>query len=134
MNAPTALTAVTALVAACAVVPARAHDAEQGFLSAEVLRGVFAGATLIGGNWAEYYDPGGSIVGKVRYLGVVRAFNGRWSVSGDAVCFEYDLRQYDTCSKFRLEGDRMRHFAADGQPKADGESRLLKGNRLDRFR
>lgn len=84
--------------------------------------------------WAEYYAPDGLIVGKVRYLGTLRDFSGRWSVRNDQVCFAYEWPQYDTCSKFRLFGQRMRHYAADGRPKADGQSRRLAGNRLADFR
>jgi hypothetical protein len=109
-------------------------DSEEPYLIGDRLIASFAGATLIGSNWAEYYAPDGSILGKVRYLGVLHEFNGRWTVKRDEVCFEYDRSEYNTCSRFRRSGDRMRHFGPDGKPKADGESRRLPGNRLAEFR
>ena len=94
----------------------------------------FAGATFIGSNWAEYYAPDGEVIGKVRYLGILRDFTGRWVVKLDQVCFEYELSEFNTCSKFRRVGDHMRHFGPDGKPKSDGESRRVPGNRLEEFR
>lgn len=126
---PYAIGLVLAAFATCYA----AGESDDAYLVGDALRSVFVGATLIGTNWAEYYEPDGVIVGKVRYLGIVRDFSGRWSVKRDQVCFEYELRQYDTCSKFRLVGDRLRHFGADGRPKPDGESRRLSGNHLDAF-
>lgn len=93
-----------------------------------------AGATLVGGNWAEYYAPDGRIFGRVRYLGLLHEFTGRWRARLDRICFEYELSQYNTCSKFRLVGDRMRHFDVDGKPKPDPESRRFPGNRLGELR
>jgi len=94
----------------------------------------FAGATLIGSNWAEYYAPDGTITGKMRYLGLVHSFTGRWTVRRDLVCFQYQHAQYNTCSRFRQSGDRIRHYGADEMPKRYGESRRLVGNRLDELR
>ncbi len=107
---------------------------EEDFLPGDALMAAFTGATLIGSDWAEYYAPDGAIAGRVRYFGRIRHFAGRWFVKRDQVCFEYELAQYNTCSKFRREGDRMRHFAAGGERKADGESRRFPGNRLEDFR
>jgi hypothetical protein len=108
--------------------------AEESYLTGEALIALFADATLIGSNWAEYYAPDGTITGKVRYLGLVHSFTGRWIVTRDLVCFEYQSTQYNTCSRFRQSGDQMRHYGADGKPKRDGESRRLAGNRLEEFR
>lgn len=112
--------------------PALAEDAP--FLSGDTLVAIISGATLIGGHWAEYYAPDGEIIGKVRYLGLVHAFRGKWRIRDDHVCFEYERREYNTCSRFRLLGDRMRHYDSDGKPKRDFESRRLNGNRLEEFR
>jgi hypothetical protein len=124
----------TGLVALCLVARSAFGENEEPYLVGEGLIAAIAGATLIGSNWAEYYAPDGTIVGKVRYLGMLREFNGRWTVTRDQVCFEYEMSRYDTCSKFRRVGDRMRHFGADGKPKPDAESRRLPGNRLEEFR
>jgi len=110
-----------------------AGDNEEPYLTADGLIAAFAGATLIGSNWAEYYAPDGTIAGKVKYLGLIHRFTGHWIVRQNQVCFEYQRSEYNTCSMFRRIGDHMRHFAADGKPKADGESRRLPGNRLDEF-
>jgi hypothetical protein len=109
-------------------------NSEAPYLAGDGLKAAFAGATLIGTDWAEYYAPDGAIVGRVRYFGVLHDFTGRWIPKVDQVCFDYERPQYNTCSKFRRFGDQMRHFAADGKPKKDGESRRLLGNRLDEFR
>ena len=107
---------------------------EESYLSGDALSASFADATLIGSNWAEYYAPDGTITGKVRYLGILHAFTGRWIIRSDLVCFEYQHAQYNTCSRFRRHGDLMRHYGTDGNPKRDGESRRLAGNRLEDFR
>lgn len=123
------------MVLLVAALPLRAAASdEEPFLIDDALAAAFAGATLIGSNWAEYYAPDGTIVGKVRHLGLLRDFTGKWFVRRDQVCFEYRWPQYNTCSKFRRSGNRMRHFGADGEPKPDGESRRLPGNRLEEFR
>jgi hypothetical protein len=113
---------------------AAAPESEDPYLIGDGLIASFVGVTLIGSNWAEYYAPDGAIIGKVRYLGILREFTGRWIVNRDQVCFEYERSEFNTCSKFRRSGDRMRHFGPDGEPKADGESRRLPGNRLEEFR
>ncbi len=132
MSAPRSARLVVAAAMLAGVCQVRADDAP--FLSDDALVATFAGATLIGGHWAEYYTPEGEIVGKVRYLGMLHDFKGRWRVRDGHVCFEYERKEYDTCSKFRLAGERMRHFDSDGKPKRDAESRRLSGNRLDQFR
>lgn len=120
------------LLAASIVLDARADDA--AYLTDDALASTLAGATLIAKRWAEYYTPDGEIVGRVRYLGLLHDFRGRWRVRDGHVCFEYDRKEYNTCSKLRLVGDRMFHFDSTGKPKNDGESRRLSGNRLDEFR
>jgi hypothetical protein len=107
---------------------------EEPYLAGDALTAAFADVTLIGSNWAEYYAPDGVIVGKVRYLGMLHEFTGRWIVKRDQVCFEYKRSEYNTCSKFRVLEGQMRHFGADGKPKRDGISRRLQGNRLEEFR
>jgi hypothetical protein len=124
----------TGLVALCLVARSALADNEEPYLDGEGLIAAVAGATFIGSNWAEYYAPDGTIVGKVRYLGMLREFRGRWTAKRDQVCFEYEMSRYNTCSKFREVGDRMHHFGADGRPKPDAESRRLSGNRLGEFR
>lgn len=122
------------VVALCSTAAPVLADGHESYLIGDGLIASFAGATLIGSNWAEYYAPDGTIIGKVKYLGMVRDFTGRWTAKEDQVCFEYQRSQYNTCSKFRRAGDQMRHFAADGKPKNDGVSRRLSGNRLEEFR
>jgi hypothetical protein len=124
---------VALVTCALPVNPARG-DSEAPYLAGDGLIAAFSGATLIGSNWAEYYAPDGALVGKVRYLGILREFTGRWIVRQDQVCFEYERSVYNTCSRFRLVGDRMLHFGADGKPKVDGESKRLPGDRLEEFR
>jgi len=124
---------VTAALILVAIHPAPGGP-EESYLTGEALIASFADATLIGSNWAEYYAPDGTITGKVRYLGLMHSFTGRWIVTRDVVCFEYQRAQYNTCSRFRQSGDQMQHFGIDGNPKRDGESRRLPGNRLDEFR
>jgi hypothetical protein len=121
------------LLALCLVARSASGDDGEPYLVGEALIVAFAGATLIGPNWAEYYAPDGAIVGKVKYLGIVRRFTGRWTARRDEVCFEYERPEYNTCSKFRLLGNRMLHFGTDGRPKKDPESRHALGNRLDEF-
>ncbi len=111
-----------------------AADTDDAFLAGEVLRTTFTGATLIGRNWAEYYAHDGVIVGKIRYMGFLRDFTGRWIAKHDQVCFEYGRTEANTCSMFKRRGDRLFHFAPDGKPKADHESKRLDGNRLEEFK
>ncbi len=112
--------------------PTLADDAGP-YLSGEELSATFAGATLIGAQWAEFYAPGGKIVGRVRYLGMTRDYGGRWIAHHDRVCFEYARPEYNTCSHFRRRGAHLHHFGPDGRPKRDGISRHLPGNRLELF-
>jgi hypothetical protein len=121
-------------LSSAAFLAAPVHADEEDYLADDALAAAFAGATLIGPNWAEYYAPDGTIIGKVRHLGLLRDFTGRWFIRLGQVCFEYRWSQYNTCSKFRRSGDLMRHFGADGKPKPEGESRRLPGNRLEEFR
>lgn len=112
--------------------PASAENADA-YLAGDALHSAFAGATLIGTHWAEFYLPGGKIIGRVRYLGLVREYAGRWSMQHDRVCFEYSRPEYNTCSHFRRRGEHLHHFGADGKPKRDGISRHFIGNRLELF-
>ena len=125
--------AITAVALLSAVTPLAAGT-DDAFLAGEVLRTTFVGATLIGRNWAEYYADDGVIVGKIRYMGFLRGFTGRWIAKHDQVCFEYGRTEANTCSMFRRRGDKLFHFAPDGKPKADHESKRLDGNRLDEFK
>lgn len=108
-------------------------DEREPYLVGDELRATFAGATLIGRNWAEFYMPGGKLLGRVRYLGVTREYAGHWSSHHDRVCFEYSRPEHNTCSHFRRRGEHLHHFGSDGSPKRDGVSRRWPGNRLELF-
>lgn len=124
--------AIVGLALTCSIGAAHADEREP-FLVGDELHAMFAGATLIASHWAEFYMPGGKLIGRVRYLGVTREYAGRWSSHHDRVCFEYTRPEYNTCSHFRRRGEHLHHFGPDGKPKRDGISRRLPGNRLDLF-
>jgi hypothetical protein len=109
-------------------------EVDDAYLVGEGLRTTFAGATLLGNTWVEYYATDGTIVGKFRYLGFVREFAGRWIAKHDHVCFEYARTEANTCSKFRRRGERIFHYGFDDKPKRDPESLRFVGNRLDAFK
>jgi len=98
------------------------------------LRSLLTDVTLMGVDWAEYYTPDGMIIGKGRWVGIVRRYSGRWSTAADHVCYHYGHKDFDTCSRLARHGDRVLHFALDGKPKKDGVASRWPGDRLSDFR
>lgn len=110
-----------------------AEPADADFLDAAAVRETLVGHTLRGNGWAEYYGAAGEIVGRVRYMGL-RDYTGRWSVSGQQVCYAYGHPSVDTCSWLRRDGERVTHHHRDGSLKKDGNAVRLPGNRLSELR
>jgi hypothetical protein len=99
-------------------------------LRGEELRAVVSGHTIAGKDWAEFYSPGGQIVGRARYFGMVRNYVGRWTAHEDRICYYYENSTFDTCSRLELRGDLVHHFSMDGRLKSDGVGRRVPGNAL----
>lgn len=114
---------------------AHAADADAPrFVGGGELRSLLVDVTLMGVDWAEYYTPDGMIIGKGRWMGIVRRYSGRWSAAADHVCYHYGHKDFDTCSRLARQGDRVLHFGLDGKPKKDGVASRLPGDRLSDFR
>ena len=99
------------------------------YLADTALRETLIGHTLIGKDWAEYYEKDGSIRGRARYFGIAFDYTGTWKVTGQQVCYEYERKDRNTCSFLIRDGDVVRHFTTTGSPKFDGVARRVEGNR-----
>jgi hypothetical protein len=85
------------------------------------IRAAISGNTVQGnmdssGPYAEFYDAGGAIKGK--------DYTGRWSVEGDAMCFEYQGTPKD-CWDLEISGDQVR-WIKDGA--SQGTGTIARGN------
>ena len=105
-------------------------SAQPAYLSDDDLRNLLSDHTLIGRDWAEYYTKDGIIQGRARYFGIAGNYQGRWTVSGNRVCYDYPSNDRDTCSMLTRQGDEVQHFDLTGRPKIDGVARRLEGNRV----
>lgn len=77
-----------------------------------------------GVRWSEYYEPNGTIHGRWRN----DPYQGKWSISGSEVCYDYAGSEDDGCWTMSLMGDEITYYK-DGKP--DGTAKLLKGNPKD---
>ena len=85
------------------------------------IRAAISGNTVQGnmdssGPYAEFYEAGGTIKGK--------DYTGKWTVEGDAMCFEYEGSPKD-CWTVDIKGDQVR-WIKDGQ--SQGTGTIVKGN------
>ena len=85
------------------------------------IRAAISGNTVQGnmdssGPYAEFYDAGGAIKGK--------DYTGKWTVEGDAMCFEYEGSPKD-CWTVDIKGDQVR-WIKDGA--SQGTGTIMKGN------
>ena len=106
---------------------------QQRYLKGIELRATIEGKTLFGKEWAEYYSPSGTILGKVRVFGIVQAYSAKWSAGEDRICYDYEGTAYDTCSQLIADGEAVTHFAMAGTLKRDGVARWKFGNSLSAF-
>ena len=67
--------------------PAHSQESASFLTGAEVSKAL-AGHTLRGSDWAEYYEPGGTIKGNTRLFGV-RIYSGSWTIQFDRVCYDF---------------------------------------------
>jgi len=108
------LSAFAGLFLLAAVAPAFAATGDE-------IRAAISGNTVQGnmdssGPYAEFYDASGTIKGK--------DYTGKWTVEGDAMCFEYDGTPKD-CWNVELSGDQVR-WLKDGA--SQGTGTIVKGN------
>lgn len=119
-------TAVTLMVIAASVA-----EAQPSYLTGSNLRDAINGQTLIGHDWAEFYKPDGTIIGKVRRFGIWD-YTGNWTASDDRICYSYPDR--NTCSRLTLNGNTITHYELSGEQKKDGVAQRLSGNALNQFK
>ena len=127
-------TAATLMVIATSVA-----DAVPAYLTGSNLKNAIANQTLIGKDWAEFYQTDGKIVGKARVLFVTYNYYGQWTAFNDHICYHYPPQQgqsaKDTCSKLTLNGSTITFYELSGQPKQkDGVAQRKPGNTLSQFR
>jgi hypothetical protein len=103
---------------------------QPAYLADDALRATLVGHTLMGRDWAEYYEKNGTIQGRARYFGIAFDYTGTWTVSGNRACYDYQGSDRDTCSLLVREGDVVRHFTTGGSPKTDDVARRIEGNRI----
>lgn len=87
----------------------------------EEIRAAISGNTVQGnmdssGPYAEFYDASGTIKGK--------DYTGKWTVEGDAMCFEYEGSPKD-CWSVEISGDQL-HWIKGGS--SQGTGTIVKGN------
>ena len=80
-----------------------------------------ATGTDSGTRWSEYYEPNGTIRGRWAN----DPYQGKWTVSGSEMCFDYAGTSDDGCWTMTLEGDDITYYK---KGKNDGTAKLLKGN------
>lgn len=88
------------------------------------IRAAITGNTVQGnmdssGPYAEFYGADGIIKGK--------DYTGKWSVEGDAMCFEYEGTPKD-CWNVDIKGDQVRWVKGGA---SQGTGTLLPGNALN---
>ncbi len=106
--------ALSFLLLISAISPAFAATGEE-------IRAAISGNTVQGnmdssGPYAEFYEAGGTIKGK--------DYTGKWTVEGDAMCFEYQGAPKD-CWTVDIKGDQVR-WIKSGQ--SQGTGTIVKGN------
>jgi hypothetical protein len=115
------------LMLACLVASA---DSQPAYLDDAGLRTALQEHTLIGNDWAEFYAADGAIKGKGRQFGMVRTYSARWRISEGKVFYDYQGTAYDTWSRLARDGETIRHYTVDGEPKRDGVARRVKGDQI----
>lgn len=111
--------------------PAHSQESASFLTGAEVSKAL-AGHTLRGSDWAEYYEPGGTIKGNTRLFGV-RIYSGSWTIQFDRVCYDFEGTSYDTCSQLRVQGSKILRFDLSGSLKRAGVATRAEGNQLAVF-
>jgi hypothetical protein len=74
-----------------------------------------------GTRWSEYYQPNGTIKGRWSN----DPYQGKWTVSGSEMCFDYAGSADDGCWTMSVKGDEITYYK---KGKHDGTGKLLKGN------
>ncbi|MFB2836517.1 hypothetical protein [Floridanema evergladense] len=115
------------------VIAASATDAAPSYLTGRSLRDTIKGQTLIAKDWAEFYQSDGTIIGKVRYLGI-RDYTGKWEALENRICYSYPRKDQDRCSRLTLDGNTITHYDLSGKQKKDGVAHRFPGNSLDQFK
>lgn len=144
------LTTVTLMMITSSVANAQSRP----YLTRNNLRNAISGQTLIGNNWAEFYQAdGATIFGKARRNGRIYEYTGTWTAENNRICYSYPQQHgqsaYSGCSRLTLNYDqttqttRITHFCDSvdirqgcwsvGQQKSDGVATRYSGNALDRF-
>ena len=85
------------------------------------IRAAISGNTVQGnmdssGAYAEFYDASGTIKGQ--------GYTGKWSVEGDAMCFEYQGTPKD-CWNVEISGDQVRWLKGGA---GQGTGTIVPGN------
>ncbi|PSB32047.1 hypothetical protein C7B82_06125 [Stenomitos frigidus ULC18] len=127
-------TAVTLMVMEASVANAQSAP----YLTGNNLRNAISNYTLIGQNWAEFYQTDGNIAGRARKDGRVCNYTGTWTARPDRICYSYPAQHgepaHSGCSKLKLNNNTITHFDPTfGWQKFDGVATRYFGNALDRF-
>ncbi len=98
---------------------------EPTVLTEEEVLAQFIGNTATGTEqgtgWSEYYQSNGTIRGRWGN----GPYQGKWTVTGSEMCFDYAGFEDDGCWTMSIEGDEISYYKK-GNP--DGTAKLLKGN------
>lgn len=110
-------------------------NAQSNYLTGNALQNAISGQTLLANDWAEYYAPDGTILGKARKV-FVFDYTGRWTAYEDKICYEYPKNpSSNTCSHLMLNNDTITHYTMSGEPKPDdGVAQRRSGNSLNEFK
>ena len=119
---------VLVLVMSSAQQQARAHEAVM-FTEQEILAQIIGNtATSVGEKhgWSEYYQPNGTIRGRsVHADGQEHPMQGKWTVSGSEMCFDYVGSGDAGCWTISVEGNEITYHKK-GKHSMTGT--LVKGN------
>ena len=99
------------LAAGSAAFAAATGDQIRAAISDSTVQG-----SMVGGPYAEYYAPDGTIRGK--------DYTGQWSVEGDSMCFAYHSTPKE-CWNVELNGDQVR-WIKNGA--SQGTGTIVRGN------
>jgi hypothetical protein len=115
------------------VIAASVANAQSSYLTGNALRDAISGQTLLAKDWAEYYSPDGTILGKARRV-FVFDYTGRWTAYEDHICYEYPKNpSSNTCSRLTLNNNTITHYTMSGELKEDGVAQRRSGNSLNDF-
>jgi hypothetical protein len=111
---------------------ARADEPVLALIEQEILAQIVGNTAISVGEehgWSEYYQPDGTIRGRsVHADGKEHPMQGKWTVSGSEMCFDYVGSGDAGCWTISVEGNEITYHR---KGKDDVMAKLLKGNPKD---